>query len=85
VAALACQPKPRKHEDHKENTSGGDPYTVVVPDQRSDGALLDERHNLFFVDYLRLCFRYGGFPGYEGIDGGVPEELDQLRTGLVEF
>ena len=70
---------------HKENTSGGDPYTVVVPDQRSDGVLRDERHNLFFVDYLRLCFRYGGFPGYEGIDGGVPEELDHLRTGLVEF
>jgi hypothetical protein len=70
---------------HKENISGGDPYTVVVPDQRSDGVLLGERHNLLFVDYLRLCFRHGGFPGYEGIDGGVPEELDQLRTGLVEF
>jgi len=70
---------------HKANTSGGDPYTVAVPDQRADGVLLDERHHLLFVDYLRLCFRYGGFPGYEGIDRGVPQELDQLRSGLLEF
>ncbi len=70
---------------HKENVSGGDPYTMAVPDPQADGKLLDERHDLLFVDYLRLCFRYGGFPGYEGIDRGVPVELDQLRAGLVEF
>jgi hypothetical protein len=70
---------------HKANTSGGDPYAVAVPDQRADGVLLDERHNLLFVDYLRLCFRYGGFSGYEGTDQDVPAELDQLRAGLEEF
>ena len=48
---------------HKADTSGGDPYQVAVPDLRADGELLNERHRLFFVDYLRLCFSFGGFPG----------------------
>jgi hypothetical protein len=41
--------------------------------------------NLFFVDYLRLCFRFGGFPGYEGIDRGIPAEIATLSEGLLEF
>jgi hypothetical protein len=70
---------------HKADTSGGDPYQVAVPDFRADGELLNERHRLLFVDYLRLCFRLGGFPGYEGIDRGVPAEVATLREGLLEF
>ena len=51
---------------HKANISGGDPYQIGIPDLRADGELLNERHRLLFVDYLRLCFRFGGFPGYNG-------------------
>jgi hypothetical protein len=51
---------------HKAGLSGGDPYAIAVPDPRADGELLNERHELLFVPYLRLCFRFGGFPGYEG-------------------
>ena len=69
---------------HKANTSGGDPYTMTIPDLRADGELLDERHRLFFVDYLRLCFRFGGFPGYEGTSA-APAELRTLADGLREF
>jgi hypothetical protein len=69
---------------HKANTSGGDPYTITIPDPRADGELLDERHRLLFVDYLRLCFDYGGFPGYEG-RASVPRELRELSDGLVPF
>lgn len=69
---------------HKADTSGGDPYEMAVPDLRADGELLNERHGLLFVDYLRLCFRFGGFPGYEG-KAVVPAEIDVLRTGFVEF
>jgi hypothetical protein len=69
---------------HKANTSGGDPYTITVPDPRADGELLDERHRLFFVDYLRLCFEFGGFPGYEG-RATVPRELRALSEGMVAF
>jgi hypothetical protein len=69
---------------HKANTSGGDPYAIGVPDENADAVLLNERHDLLFVDYLRLCFRFGGFPGYEGQDD-VPAEIDTLRAGLLEF
>jgi hypothetical protein len=69
---------------HKANVSGGDPYEMAIPDLRADGELLNERHNLFFVDYLRLCFRFGGFPGYEG-RADVPAELATLSAGLIAF
>ena len=54
------------------------------PTSRADGELLNERHSLFFVDYLRLCFRFGGFPGYDGV-ARVPAEIATLRAGLLEF
>jgi hypothetical protein len=69
---------------HKANTSGGDAYAMAIPDPRADGELLNERHDLFFLDYLRLCFEYGGFPGYEG-RSTAPAELQTLRAGLIEF
>jgi len=69
---------------HKANTSGGDPYGITVPDLRADAEFLNERHGLLFVEYLRLCFRWGGFPGYEGT-GTEPVVLETLRGGLVEF
>jgi hypothetical protein len=69
---------------HKSNVSGGEPYEIGVPDPAADARVLNERHDLLFVDYLRLCFRFGGFPGYEGRTG-LPPEIDRLREGLVEF
>ena len=69
---------------HKANTSGGDPYEMTIPDLRADGELLHERHRLLFVDYLRLCFRFGGFPGYDGA-ARVPAEIAMLAAGLLEL
>lgn len=69
---------------HKANTSGGDAYEMAIPDLRADGELLNERHQLFFVDYLRLAFQFGGFPGYEG-QAQVPAELRSLGAGLLDF
>jgi len=70
---------------HKANSSGGEPYEIAVPDLRADGELLNERHQLLFVEYLRLCFRFGGFPGFDGIGRSVPPEIDALREGLLAF
>lgn len=69
---------------HKSNTSGGPPYEIAVPDLNADGKLLNEGHDLYFVDYLRMAFRFGGFPGYNGIDP-EPPELATLKQGLVSF
>jgi hypothetical protein len=69
---------------HKANTSGGAPYEMAIPDLRADGELVNERHHLLFVDYLRLCFRFGGFPGYDGVEN-VPAEIASLSRGLIAF
>ena len=69
---------------HKANISGGDPYAVSAPDPAADARLLNERHDLFFVEYLRLCFRFGGFPGYDG-QTNIPAEIESLRSGLLDF
>ena len=69
---------------HKANTSGGDPYEIAIPNSHADGLVLNERHELMFVDYLRLCFKFGGFPGYEG-RVFVPPEIEGLSSGLREF
>ena len=69
---------------HKADVSGGDPYEMALPDARADGELLNERHHVFFVEYLRLCFTFGGFPGYEGA-ADVPPEIATLRAGLLDF
>lgn len=70
---------------HKANVSGGEPYEIAVPDERADAELLNERHGLFFVQYLRLAFRFGGFPGYEGYDRDVPGEIAALTQAFRDF
>ncbi len=47
---------------HKANTSGGDPYTIVIPNGCADAPLQWESHNTTFVNYLRITFEWGGFP-----------------------
>ena len=69
---------------HKANISGGAPYEMAIPDTRADGELVNERHQLFFVDYLRLCFELGGFPGYDGA-ANIPTEIAPLKAGLLDF
>ena len=50
---------------HKANISGGDPYGIELPFRGADPPFDGEPHDLPFVDYLRLAFRWGGFPGLE--------------------
>lgn len=50
---------------HKANAGGGPAYAVELPFVGADPWFIDEPHNLPFVDYLRLAFRWGGFPGLE--------------------
>jgi hypothetical protein len=50
---------------HKANISGGAPYTIVLPFFGADPVFAYERHELPFVDYLRLSFRWAGFPGLD--------------------
>ncbi|MFA5994840.1 MAG: hypothetical protein WCW27_04565 [Patescibacteria group bacterium] len=48
---------------HKANVSGGMWYNVPLPNKASDPIIHDEPHQLSFIQYLQLCFKWGGFPG----------------------
>jgi HEAT repeat protein len=66
---------------HKQNISGGAPYGFVLPPpdaaEAIDPSVLDEGHDETLVGYLRLAFRWGGFPGLEVVaDGQPPEQID---------
>ena len=70
---------------HKDNTSGGDPYGLELPNPSADFIFMYERHNLFFVPYLRLTIlRWGGLPGLEG-RGILFDPLDKLVADLELF
>jgi len=66
---------------HKANISGGD-YDIELP---ADGAdtLFNDWHGKNFVDYLRITFRWGGFPGWERYPNRPEKELAYLREGLL--
>lgn len=49
----------------KANISGGAAYQIVLPFYGADPIFSNEEHQLPFVDYLRLCFRWGGFSRLE--------------------
>jgi hypothetical protein len=65
---------------HKANISGGAPYSIALPFLGADPKLANESHGLPFVDYLRLCFRWAGFPGLEG-----HARRDDVRNFIAEF
>jgi hypothetical protein len=72
---------------HKANISGGMPYAILVPFPGADPVFTDERHALPFVDYLRLAFKWAGFPGLE--DHAQREDVQRFVTefgsGLIPF
>jgi hypothetical protein len=70
---------------HKDNISGGDAYAIGLPDPCADSRVLNERHALHLVPYLRLAIlRWGGFPGLEGQKSSF-EPLGALVSGLEPF
>jgi hypothetical protein len=47
---------------HKMQVSGGPPYAIELPFPGADPLFRQESHALPFVDYLRDCFAWAGFP-----------------------
>lgn len=72
---------------HKVNTSGGPAYGIDVPLLGADPLLANEAHRLPFVDYLRLCFRWAGFPRLERYadEPGVQDFVQRMTEGLLPF
>lgn len=48
---------------HKDNVSGGQAYAVQITKEPSiDSRFMNEPHETTFINYLRICFEYCGFP-----------------------
>ncbi len=58
-------------------------YAISLPDPAADAPLKGERHGVSFVEYLRIVFRWGGFPGWEQQEKRPEEELGFLTDGLL--
>jgi hypothetical protein len=70
---------------HKDNVSGGLPYSVALPDSSADFMLLYEPNKLLFVQYLRMAIlRWGGFPGFDTQKAPF-QELGDLVAELEPF
>jgi len=71
----------------KANISGGAPYAIELPFLGADPVFANEAHELPFVDYLRLCFNWAGFPRLErhADRPDVREFLRVMRAGLEPF
>lgn len=70
--------------DFKYDLGGRDAYEMAVPNRGIDARLLNEWHDTTFVEYLRICFRWAGFPGLE-MSSDPPHELGDLTEGLLQF
>jgi hypothetical protein len=59
-------------------------HTVALPDRCADPVLVgvDHRPGIRLVEYLRVCFQWGGFPGFE-FERSVPPEIAILRQDLL--
>ncbi|MCA8915684.1 MAG: hypothetical protein KDB90_09755 [Planctomycetes bacterium] len=66
---------------HKDNVSGGPPYAIEIPCLTADARLLEEHHNTLFVNYLRLAFKWSGFPGLE-THKSPPKDLLKIASKL---
>ncbi|HET9109226.1 MAG TPA: hypothetical protein VFN78_00235 [Ktedonobacterales bacterium] len=69
-------------EWHKYDISGCGAYEIATPNLAADARLLTERHRTTFVNYLRICFRWAGFPKLERISR-APDEVSALSRDLL--
>jgi hypothetical protein len=58
----------------KYNISGCGAYEIATPNPAADARLLTERHRTTFVNYVRMCLCWAGFPKLEQV-AHVPSEL----------
>ncbi|MGZ5874863.1 MAG: hypothetical protein ACXWKP_22405 [Bradyrhizobium sp.] len=58
-------------------------YEITLPNPAADAPLKGERHGATFVEYLRIVFRWGGFPGWERQEKRPDEQLKFLTDGLL--
>jgi hypothetical protein len=76
---------PNEHMAYREHGQDGFVYELEVPCARADTTLLHERHETTFVDYLRICLRWAGFPGWDRMPVRPERDIATLTAGLLPF
>jgi hypothetical protein len=73
---------------HKANISGGPPYSVYLTPNSFD-CVLNNFHaaNLYFLEYIKLAFTYGGFPGlhYASPETKNKIPLVEIKKNIIEI
>jgi hypothetical protein len=57
--------------------------TVELPCAAADALLSPEPSETTFVNYLRTCLRWGGFPGWEQMEARPDEDIAYLTKDLI--
>lgn len=72
---------------HKDNYSGGSPYGVTVPELCADPLFGGDDFQMRFTNYLRLSFRWGGFPGLAVLpnSSAISKRVTELTEGFEPF
>jgi hypothetical protein len=65
------------------SSAEGDHYVITLPGATLDAIIENEPHGLDFVNYLRLAFEWGGFPGYADIPSKAPALIYRLKERLL--
>ncbi len=77
---------PVSHDKYsKYYISGSGSYSIRVPQPTMDAFLEGEWHHTTFVNYLRICFRWGGMPGLERCPQIPKKDLTFLTEGLLSL
>jgi hypothetical protein len=76
---------PNVQNAYLEQGQDGFSYTIEVPCACADAPLVHERHNTTFVNYLRICLRWAGFPGWERLPVRPERDITTLTAGLLPF
>ncbi len=58
---------------------------ITLPCSTADAMIYGAWNGLTFRQYLRLCFRWGGFPGWQKRNIYPKEDIDVLTAGLLPF
>lgn len=75
-----------EHQAYYEYGQDRFDYEIEVPCASADTALLFERHETTFVNYLRMCLlRWAGFPGWERMPVRPERDIVTLTAGLLPF
>ena len=72
-------------EVSKAGYSGGGPYEIFFPEPAVDATLRYWNEKVTFVQYLRICFKWGGFPGFRYSMVPPKKELAFLTKDLLPF